>query len=382
MWIWGPFIPTKRSMVIWRLIHGKLPTWDYIRYRGFSGPSKCVFCYSAKEDLDHLFNHCPWTQSIISKVSSVFNVHFSFKFGFGYWLLQACRCDFSPQVAALWRLCITTIIWVIWDQRNRRIFEGLVTRDSSLLIGFRAFILEASDSISAPMRNTLADLAITSACGVKGRPPWAPTVKCVRWQTPPVGVLKKNIDGSAAGSPGQLTGWGVFRDHFGVFRGCFTVSHGSGYAFEAELATTLYAIELVHDKGWSNIWLESDSSYVVHILKSSHFEIPWRLLARWHRVRRLRPNLNMVVSHIYREGNAVADRLSVRRLIDSCGGRLHQIFFSASFRRTLLLIFIASLRFRGVPFSLTVDFVPKGGFPVARFLMGPRPLNRFVVLWH
>ncbi|KAL8511004.1 hypothetical protein ACS0TY_017724 [Phlomoides rotata] len=71
-WIWGPFIPAKRSTVIWRFIHGKLPTWDYIRYWGFSGPSKCVFCYFAEEDLDHLFSHCPWTQRIISKLSSIF----------------------------------------------------------------------------------------------------------------------------------------------------------------------------------------------------------------------------------------------------------------------------------------------------------------------
>ncbi|KAL8458489.1 hypothetical protein ACS0TY_036128 [Phlomoides rotata] len=64
-------------------------------------------------------------------------------------------------------------------------------------------------------------------------------------------------------------GGGIFRDHFGLFRGCFTVTHGRGYAFEAELSTTLYAIEIAYDKGWTNIWLESDSTYVVHILKSS-----------------------------------------------------------------------------------------------------------------
>ncbi|KAL8477241.1 hypothetical protein ACS0TY_029509 [Phlomoides rotata] len=197
------------------------------------------------------------------------------------------------------------------------------------------------------MHNSLADLAIISACGVNGCPQRTPTVKCVRWQLPPVGVLKINIDGSVVGSPGHLTGGGIFRDHFGMLRGCFAVSHGCSYAFEAELATAFCAIELAYDKGWSNIWLESDSTYVVHILKSSSPEIPWRLLARWYQVRWLRPNLHMVVSHIFREGNAVADRLS-RKEVD---------------------------RFIRAPFSLTAGFVPKEGFPVARFLMGPRPLD-------
>ncbi|KAL8515556.1 hypothetical protein ACS0TY_014298 [Phlomoides rotata] len=95
-----------------------------------------------------------------------------------------------------------------------------------------------------------------------------------------------------------------------MFRGCFTVMHGHGFTFEAELAITLFAIELAYEKRWFNIWLESDSTYVVHILNSGSPEIPWRLLARWHRVRRLRTTMHMVVSHIYREGNAMANRLS------------------------------------------------------------------------
>ncbi|KAL8503958.1 hypothetical protein ACS0TY_022623 [Phlomoides rotata] len=312
----------------------------------------------------------------------LFNVHLSFEFGFGYWLLQAYKRDFSPQVAALWQLYVVTIIWVIWDHRNKLIFEGLVLRDTSLLSGFWAFVREAGAGISAPIRNSLTDLAIISACGVKGCSPRAPTIKCVHWQLPPVGVLKINIDGSAAGSPVLLTGGGVFRDHFGVFRGFFVVMHGRSFAFEAELATTLFAIELAYEKCWFNIWLESDSTYVVHILNLGCPEILWRLLARWHWVRRLRTTIHMVVSHIYREGNVVANIGSrERRWIDSCGGRFHRFFFALSFRRILLLIFIVSLRFRGALFSLSAGFVPKEGFPVGRFLMGPQPLVRSVVFW-
>ncbi|KAL8513176.1 hypothetical protein ACS0TY_019389 [Phlomoides rotata] len=56
--------------------------------------------------------------------------------------------------------------------------------------------------------------------------------------------------------------------------------------------------------------LESYSTYVVQILKSSHPEVPWRLLARWHHVRGFREEMQIVVSHIYRKGNEVADRLT------------------------------------------------------------------------
>ncbi|KAL8535021.1 hypothetical protein ACS0TY_010878 [Phlomoides rotata] len=253
--------------------------------------------------MDHLFSFCPWTRLIISKVSCVFNVNLHFELGFGHWFLQAVQRTFSPQVTALWRLCIVTIVWVIWDQRNKRTFEGSYAMGFFFACHLLGIIREAGEGINAAMRNSMEDLVILSACGVKGRPPRAPNIRCVRWQVPPINVIKINIDGGAAGSPGLLTGGEVFRDNFGVFRGCFAVSHGRGFAFEAELATTLFSIELAHDKGWNTIWLESDSTYVVHILKSID------------RVRRLRSGLNMVVSHIYREGNAVADRLT-REVVD------------------------------------------------------------------
>ncbi|KAL8482891.1 hypothetical protein ACS0TY_025795 [Phlomoides rotata] len=248
--------------------------------------------------MDHLLSFCPWTQLIVSKVSYIFNVNLHFHLGFGHWFLQAVRRTYSPHITALWRHCIVTIIWVIWDQRNKRTFEGTFSSFSSLLTTFWAFIREAGEGITTYMRNSMEDLAILYACGVKGRPPRAPTIKFVRCQALPINVMKINVDGGASGSLCHLTGVGGFRDNFGVFRGCFAVSHGWGFAFEVELASALYIIELAHDRGWHNIWLESDSTYVVHILKSSDPAVPWSLLARWHHVRRLRSDMNMVVSHI------------------------------------------------------------------------------------
>ncbi|KAL8550357.1 hypothetical protein ACS0TY_008976 [Phlomoides rotata] len=59
-----------------------------------------------------------------------------------------------------------------------------------------------------------------------------------------------------------------------------------------------------------NIWLESDSSYVVNFLKTRSLLVPWRLLGQWHKTRRMMDSMQIVVSHIFREGNASADRLT------------------------------------------------------------------------
>ncbi|KAL8512953.1 hypothetical protein ACS0TY_019205 [Phlomoides rotata] len=196
-WIWGPFIPAKRSTTIWRLIHGRLPSWVFSFLEAFLSP-RGVSCVTH------------WWRIWITYLAPAL----------GHVLLSR-----SPQVTALWRLCIVTIVW--------------------------AFIRKGGMGITAAMHNSTDDLAILSTFGVQGRPHRAPNIRCVRWQVPLVNVIKINIDGGAAGSPGPLTGGGFSV----IVLECFAMSHGRGFAFEAELASTLFAIELAYDKGWKTIWL-------------------------------------------------------------------------------------------------------------------------------
>ncbi|KAL8479299.1 hypothetical protein ACS0TY_026238 [Phlomoides rotata] len=128
------------------------------------------------------------------------------------------------------------------------------------------------------IQNTVFDLLVLSTFGIKGRPLKAPSAICIWWQPPLTRFVKVNVDGGAAGAPGRLTGGGVYRDSFGVFRGCFAMQHGSGFAFEAKLATTFSAVEIAFEKRWLHIWLESDSIYVVTVFKNRNSLVPWRLL--------------------------------------------------------------------------------------------------------
>ncbi|KAL8528364.1 hypothetical protein ACS0TY_005975 [Phlomoides rotata] len=70
---------------------------------------------------------------------------------------------------------------------------------------------------------------------------------------------------------------------------------GSGFTFEVELATVFCAIELAQAKGWTKVWLECDSVYVVQIFRSQTSNISWRALAQWHKIRQLIQNMYLVV---------------------------------------------------------------------------------------
>ncbi|KAF1897675.1 hypothetical protein Lal_00032432 [Lupinus albus] len=62
-------------------------------------------------------------------------------------------------------------------------------------------------------------------------------------------------------------------------------------------------------KGWKNIWLECDSTLVVDIFKGRRV-VPWRLVNSWLRCMHGISSMRFIVTHIFREGNACADRLT------------------------------------------------------------------------
>lgn len=43
-WMWGTHIPPCRSVITWKIIHGKAVTWNWLQARGFEGPSRCILC--------------------------------------------------------------------------------------------------------------------------------------------------------------------------------------------------------------------------------------------------------------------------------------------------------------------------------------------------
>lgn len=80
--------------------------------------------------------------------------------------------------------------------------------------------------------------------------------------------MKVNVDGSALGAP-RLAGYNrLFCNVRGFRHGAFTGRRESAFAFEGELLAAIVAIDKAFSLGWRNLWLETDSTYVVHIFKS------------------------------------------------------------------------------------------------------------------
>lgn len=70
------------------------------------------------------------------------------------------------------------------------------------------------------------------------------------------------------------------------------------------------AIEIASAQSWNKLWIKSDSTYLISLLKSRSLSVPWNHRTRWLVVLELMNHMQIVSSHIYREDNQVADALS------------------------------------------------------------------------
>lgn len=309
-WIWSSFIPPRRSTMVWKAVHGSLPTWEKLQTRGFIGPSVCIFCFADLDCHHHFLVSCSFAIMIWQPIFDLFQVPFRCCSSFGEFLLYAMSFTFSPQVLSIWKLTFITTCWALWTARNRFLFENIVISKHAILLSIWSLVGEADSFSLGVMSNSQSDLQVLHSFRIKGCPRRFRDIIEVRWYPPGHGWVKCNTDGSSMGAPGDSTAAGVFRDSSGVVLGCFVRHVGCLFAFEAELIASMHAILIAFSRGWHHLWLESDSSYVVNLLSTRSSQVPWKYRNQWLQILECLNAMEFKVSHIYREGNSVADALS------------------------------------------------------------------------
>ncbi|XP_057787675.1 uncharacterized protein LOC131004933 [Salvia miltiorrhiza] len=212
----------------------------------------------------------------------------------------------SKQVNNLWRVGVMSAIWSLWNLKNRAIFDEAPVSAVALAIQVKAFILEASHFSLGEMANSVEELLILHGLGVTGKPRRPTSYIYVFWLPPPHPWRKINIDSSVHGSPPLIHAGGVSQDSSSVL-GCFHFSAGRGWGFEVELLALIIALEQIVVQGWDYVWIETDYTYMVDLFRSRSHTVPWRFFSRWRKVLSSIAELYIIITHIYREWNRVAN---------------------------------------------------------------------------
>lgn len=154
----------------------------------------------------------------------------------------------------------------------------------------------------------ISDLAICHKLRVRGYPQPPKVAHVVRWTPPPPGCYKINTDGST--NNGFIYAGCIVRNSLGYFVAAFSMMLGRGVALDAEILAAMHNVIFAHKKGWTNVWVETDSTIALKILKGSGRLIPWKIKYCWNEYEEVRNQISLQVSHIHREGNSIADLIS------------------------------------------------------------------------
>ncbi|XP_042480148.1 uncharacterized protein LOC122061048 [Macadamia integrifolia] len=139
----------------------------------------------------------------------------------------------------------------------------------------------------------------------------SPFVINVKWEFPPIGYTKINVDGSSLGCPSLAGIGGIVCDDHGRFICSFAESVGITFAYIAEALAVRQAPQLAFDRGFSHIILESDNLMIVNLLKRTTTVSPWRIahiIDDCLTLSDLFPQTYF--KHTFRQGNTVVDSLA------------------------------------------------------------------------
>ncbi|KAJ9697352.1 hypothetical protein PVL29_009249 [Vitis rotundifolia] len=124
--VWNSQVPFKVKSFVWLVVHKKVNKNDLLQlkrpYKALS-PDICMMCMKHGEIVDHLFLHYSLTMGLWHKLfqlaktdwvppRSIFDMLSTNFNGFGS----------SKRGIVLWQATCIALIWVVWRERNARIF--------------------------------------------------------------------------------------------------------------------------------------------------------------------------------------------------------------------------------------------------------------------
>ncbi|VVA25489.1 Hypothetical predicted protein, partial [Prunus dulcis] len=126
--IWKAKTPLKVKIFVWQAVLGKLNTGDTLQRRCpylCMSPHWCALCNMAGDSVNHLLLHCPFSlklwETLLQEVNTVWVIPE------GCFELFSIRIDAlgrGKKAKILWGSLMQAVVWNLWLERNRRIFEN------------------------------------------------------------------------------------------------------------------------------------------------------------------------------------------------------------------------------------------------------------------
>lgn len=158
--VWINHVPSKVCFLAWLLVRERVLTHEGLQRRGFSLCSKCYLCRADRETNNHLFVACPWTKKVwdyFAKTAVPVLQGDKFSDRLLVWDSTSATCQGS-----ILRSCVPhAILWVMWNERNKRCFEEVEVSWDKLILSVKECIWSWCRDLNS-MKNLRFELDVIS----------------------------------------------------------------------------------------------------------------------------------------------------------------------------------------------------------------------------
>ncbi|CAJ2632137.1 unnamed protein product [Trifolium pratense] len=134
--IWHPQVPLKVSIFVWRLLRDRLPTKSNLITRGIlsSSAQLCVAGCGEAESANYLFISCSFFGSIWALVCTWIDIPLTNSSTIrDHFVHFTSSAGGSRARRSFLQLVWLVSVWVIWTERNHRLFRGSTSTSHQLL---------------------------------------------------------------------------------------------------------------------------------------------------------------------------------------------------------------------------------------------------------
>ncbi|KAL0283502.1 UNVERIFIED_CONTAM: putative ribonuclease H protein [Sesamum radiatum] len=270
--LWSKLLIPNISVFAWRLIHNWIPVDERLKEKGITLVSKCLCCEDT-ETIPHLFLHNAHSLEAWGFFASKFQVNIPHTNDIVI-LIQSWKTSLGtkPHIRDVIPLLI---LWNIWNLRNESKYEGVAFKASTII------------------RKTMTS-------GQKAT--------TVHWRKPQEGWYKLNTDGASKGNPGISGAGGILRDQLGKVIFAFQEPLGIATNTQAELSA-IHRGQICISRGIRKVWIETDATAIIKLISAPQ-RGAWNLQVNLQNICKSLDQMEHKISHIFREGNQVADFLA------------------------------------------------------------------------
>lgn len=252
--LWQLSIPSKVKIFIWRACLNWIPTQFNLMKHGVPTSQHCPLCNLADESTIHALWNCSRLKDIKKKFPHA-SLPMVSAFPDFYTFVGECWDFLSKDEVEI----LLLVFWRIWHRRNKYVHDHITLDDRLVLewaLDFHSRYKEANSNpiTSSPSRG-LSD--------IRERAP----VLHDRWDPPPAGCVKLNVDAGLAVDSRRVGCGAVVRDHMGGFLASSSIPIEALISPPvAEALAVLQGLILCSRLGFNNVIVESDCQRLCKVL--------------------------------------------------------------------------------------------------------------------